>query len=211
MSTTKVVVDFTNYPAPGLVPIAQLIHTKMTSNAVIFDDPSISMADLGTLVELYFTRLTVRRSNATADVLAFHETRDELEEELGALGGYVNSVAKGDAMVCDKSGFPTYITGAAANLSPPAPPMNLRLKHSGVSGGLIARYKPDRAASTNEVQVCTGDPNDAAGWTQHGIFRNGKAVLSGFTPGILLWVRVRTVGLAGVMGAWSDPAQIRII
>jgi hypothetical protein len=28
-------------------------------------------------------------------------------------------------------------------------------------------------------------------------------------PGGLLSVRVRTVGLKGVMGAWSDPAQIR--
>ena len=33
--------------------------------------------------------------------------------------------------------------------------------------------------------------------------------LSGFTPGTAIGVRVRTVGLKGVMGAWSDLAQIR--
>ena len=38
-----------------------------------------------------------------------------------------------------------------------------------------------------------------------------ERVLTGLTPGLLLWVRVRTVGLKGVMGAWSDPAQIRVL
>ena len=110
-----------------------------------------------------------------------------------------------------ESGFPTYTTGAAANPNPPAAPTNLRVKHSGVSGGVVARYKPDRRASTNEVQTCTGDPNEESAWSQYGIFRNGKAAMGGFAPGVLLWVRVRTVGLAGVMGAWSDPAQIRVL
>lgn len=32
-----------------------------------------------------------------------------------------------------------------------------------------------------------------------------------YTPGSILWVRVRTVGLGGVMGGWSDPAQIRVL
>jgi hypothetical protein len=36
-------------------------------------------------------------------------------------------------------------------------------------------------------------------------------VLYGFAPGVLLWVRVRTVGLAGVMSVWIDPAQIRVL
>jgi len=66
---------------------------------------------------------------------------------------------------------------------------DLRLKHAGIPGTIIAE----------------------ASWTQHGIFQGGKAVLSGLTPGAIIWVRVRTVGLAGVMGAWSDPAQIRVL
>jgi hypothetical protein len=35
--------------------------------------------------------------------------------------------------------------------------------------------------------------------------------MSGFTPGVVVWVRVRTVDLRGVMGAWSDPAQLRVL
>jgi hypothetical protein len=63
----------------------------------------------------------------------------------------------------------------------------------------------------NEVHTTTADPNDEASWTQYGIFHGNKAVLTGLTPGLLFWVRVRTVGLKGVMGAWSDPAQIRVL
>ena len=31
------------------------------------------------------------------------------------------------------------------------------------------------------------------------------------TPGALVWIRVRTCGLKGVMGAWRDPAQVRVV
>ena len=55
------------------------------------------------------------------------------------------------------------------------------------------------------------DPNVEANWKSYGMFSGGKAVLSGFTPGTTVWVRARTVGLKGVMGAWSDPAKIMVV
>jgi hypothetical protein len=32
-----------------------------------------------------------------------------------------------------------------------------------------------------------------------------------FPPGAVIWVRVRTVGLKGVMSAWSDPAKLMVV
>ena len=43
------------------------------------------------------------------------------------------------------------------------------------------------------------------------LFGGGKATIGSLTPGVLVWIRVRTCGLKGVMGAWSDPAQIRVV
>ena len=80
-----------------------------------------------------------------------------------------------------------------------------------VSGSITIRYKTDRQPSTNEIQANHGDPNVAADWGTKGIFRGGRADLTGLTPGTVVWVRVRTVGLKGVMGAWSDPGQIRVL
>ena len=66
-------------------------------------------------------------------------------------------------------------------------------------------------AAVGNVQANTGDPNNEADWQTKGIFKGGRAELDGFTPGTLVWVRVRSVGLKGVMGVWSDPAQIRVM
>lgn len=44
-----------------------------------------------------------------------------------------------------------------------------------------------------------------------GLFQRDRADPTGLTPGVVLWVRVRTIGLRGVMGAWGDPAQIRVL
>ena len=73
------------------------------------------------------------------------------------------------------------------------------------------RFKPERSPSSNEVQINLGDPNNEAGWVQKALIRGGKVEIDGFPPGIVVWVRVRTMGLKGVMGVWSDPAQIRTL
>lgn len=211
MSKTKVIVDFTDYTAADLAPVARHIGSRMTANAATFDAPPVTMAALATLIDTYEARLIARAGRGTAAILALNETRDELEARLADLGNYVNSVAKGDARICEQSGFPTYTTSRRPDPSPPAAPANLRLKHAGIEGSVIARYQSARRSGVNEVHTTTTDPNDEASWSQYGIFHGNRAVLTGLTPGSILWVRVRTVGLAGVMGAWSDPAQIRVL
>jgi|ERR1051325_1121997 hypothetical protein len=211
MENTKAVIDFSGYSAPELGPVAHTIHDQMVLNAATFTAPTVTMAAFQTLITTYDTKLIARASRATADLMAFNVAREALDEALGVLGNYVNGIAKGDAMIVEKSGFPFYTTSRTTDTSPPAAPIDLRLRHGELSGSIVARYKADRHPSTNEVQVNLGDPNNAAGWQTKGMFQGGKAVMDGFTPGTLIWVRVRTVGLKGVMGAWSDPAEIRVL
>jgi hypothetical protein len=211
MNNTKAIINFSDYTAAELGPVAQSIHDQMTANAATFATPPVTMAALQTLVTSYDEKLVARASRAKTDVLAFNEAREALEEALSVLGGYVNGIAKGDPMVVNESGFPAYETTHAPDNTPPAAPTNLRLRQGDVSGAVVARYKADRTPSTNEVQITTGDPNNEASWQTKGMFQGGRAEMDGFTPGTLVWVRVRTVGLKGVMGAWSDPAQIRVL
>ena len=98
-----------------------------------------------------------------------------------------------------------------SDTTPPGAPANLRLKHSELPGGFIARYKPRKPNSINEVQTSTGDPNNEADWSQKGIIKGGRAEIMGFPPGTVVWVRVRTLGIKNIKGVWSDPAQIRIL
>ena len=208
---TKAIIEFSSYTAAELTPVAQTIHDKMTANAAAFVTPSISMASLATLLSTYGQKLAARASNANADVLAFHAARAALEGALHDLGIYVNFIAKGDAALVEKSGFPSYTigTGATPGHSPiPAAPTDVKLRLGDLPNSVIARFKPDRPASFNVAQINIGDPNNEAGWHTASQGTGGKITLSGLTPATILWVRIATVGPGGQLGAWSDPAKI---
>ena len=211
MSNIKAIIDFTGYTAADLGPVAQTIHDKMTANAATFPTPPLTMPELATLIGTLSTTLAAKASRATAATIAFNIARHELEGALSAVGGYVNQVAKGDAVIVEKSGVPSYDTAHTPDTAPPAAPTDLRLRQGDLSGQVVARYHPGRQKSMNEVQTCTGDPNVEANWHFAGMFSGGKATLAGIAPGTNLWVRVRTAGIKGVMGAWSDPAKIMVV
>jgi hypothetical protein len=208
---TKAIIDFSSYTGPDLLPASQKIHTDMTANAVIFDAPPVTMAAFDTLIGTFEQALEDKASKATADVVAFTVARNDLETALGMLGNYVNIKANGDPSIVVKSGFPSYETTRVPDTNPPAAPENLSVRQGDLSGSIVARYRPDRQRSVNDIQTNTGDPNNASDWKPAGLFTGGKAVLGGFVPGTTVWVRVRTVGLKGVMGAWSDPAKIMVV
>lgn len=211
MNKVKAIINFSDYADGDLPPAAQTIHDEMTTNAATFPSPPVTMTALQTMITTYTTALTEKTSHATSDMVAFKAAREALVTGLASLGNYVNSVAKGDLTIVEQSGFPYYSTTHVADDAQPDAPANLRLRHGKVSGVIEALYKPDREGSMNEVQKCTGDPAVEANWAQVGIFNGSKASIEGLTPGGLVTIRVRTCGRKGVMGAWSDIAQIRVL
>jgi hypothetical protein len=182
----------------------------MTGAAATFTAPPVTMANFQTVIDAADGALSKKASKATADNIAFDVARNDLESALTDLGSYVNIVAKGDATIVEASGFPSYQTTRTVDTSPPAAPQNLVLRQGDLSGSVLARFRASRDRSMNEVQTNTGDPGVEANWKTAGMFSGGKASLNGFTPGTTVWVRVRTAGLKGVMGAWSDPAKIMV-
>jgi len=208
---TKAIIDFSGYTGPELLPASQTIHDEMTTNAAVFTAPPTAMPALQTLIDAFSAALNKKASKATADIVAFNVARNDLETALTGLGNYVNTVANGDPAIVVQSGIPSYETVRTPDVNPPAAPQNLVVRQGDLSGTLIVRYQPDRQHSINDVQVNTADPNKDSDWRPAGMFSGGKANLGGFTPGTVVWVRVRTVGLKGVMGAWSDPAKIMVV
>lgn len=211
MSKFKAVIDLSGYQAAQLTPTAQSVHDAMLAEAATFDDPPITMPDFQNHITTYGQKLAARESGASADQLAYEVARHDLESDLGELGAYVNLVAKGDQAIVNSSGFPSYDTARTADPNPPAAPTDLRLRQNSLSGSFTARYHVERGRSINEIQTNAGDPGNEAGWKPAGLFSGGKATLNNVVPGTVLWVRVRTVGIRGVMGAWSDPAKIMVV
>ncbi|SRR5581483_32118 len=211
MSKIKAILDFSGYSAGDLGPIAQTIHDSMLGNAATFTSPPVTMPSLQTLIDTFDQKLAAKASRATVDIAAFNDAREALEIALADLGSYVNQVAKGDATIVALSGFPSYDTARTIDTSPPAAPENLTVRQGDLSGSCVVRYRPDRTPSMNDIETCLGDPNVEANWKHYGTFSGGKATLDGFTPGTTVWIRVRTIGLKGVMGAWSDPGKIIVV
>lgn len=123
----------------------------------------------------------------------------------------MNGIAKGDPVIVEQSGFPSYTAGRTNSSALPGAPQNLRLRHGPLSGTIVARYRQQGQRSTNEAQTCTGDPTVESNWQYAEAYRNGRALIRGLPVGSTVWVRIRTAGPGGAMRPWSDPGKIVVI
>jgi hypothetical protein len=207
----KAITDFSGYPGSDLITSSQTISDAMTPIMSQFPNCPLTMAAFDTLIENCNTALKKKASKAIADTAAFNVARALLEEGLAGIGSCVNTVAKGDLQIVLSTAFPYYETNNTPDYSAPEAPTNLVLRQGDSSGEAVGRYRPRRRKSMNEVQKCTGDPNTEANWQTVGMFSGGKATLPGIVPGTTIWVRVRTIGLENVRGAWSETGKIMVV
>lgn len=208
---TKAVISFSVTKNARLSILAQSIHNSLAKNAATFGTLPVDLATLSALIQEYDTYLRAKIDRSIRANVLFQEVRRKLEAALSKLGNHVNNVANGSATIVEQSGFPSYTTHRTRSSGPPPAPQKLRLKHGHVSGEIIARYQPGRRPSMNEVELSTDSPADETVWRRIGTFSAGRAVLSGLTPGELVWVRVRTLGIKNTHSDWSNPAQIRVL
>jgi hypothetical protein len=69
-------------------------------------------------------------------------------------------------------------------------------------GELNAQWDPVHGAKTYEVQT-SPDPFTATSWSKTKSVTPSSVVLTGFTSGARIWVRVRAIGTGGE-GNWSS-------
>ena len=211
MAYAKAVVDLSKYPDGGLAGPCTTIHEKLVENAATFPNLPLTMAVFKTQLDTWVAALGESLKGGTDRTNAKNAARAILEQSIFDLGTYVNLVAKGDQAIIDLSGFPSYTTGRTQSTGGvDFVPENVRWEDGTVGGQAILRWKGDGSHAMYEVQTCTGDPNTEANWTYRGSFSGGRAVLDGFTPGVVIWGRVRKIGKGGEVGNWSDPAQMRV-
>jgi hypothetical protein len=211
MENYKAVTDLSGYVETELGPTAQSIHDGMSDAAATFDEPPVTMETLQANIEDLGKKWVAKAGGAYSATIAFNTSRAQIEADVSDLGGYVNTVAKGDESILILSNFPYYNTTRTADYSAPGAPTKLVMRQSDVSGSFTVRYRPSRRPSTNEVQTCEGNPAVESNWKTVGLFTSGKATVRNITPGTVIWVRVRTIGLQNVMGAWSDPAKLMVV
>jgi hypothetical protein len=212
MSTIKAVINYSKFADDSLATTAQAGHDGVAGATTTFATPTPAMATFQTHIDTYTAALAaVTASPGHEATLAKNAARDVVEEDLATLGKYVNLIANGDATIVALSGLPSYDTAASPPAAVRPAPTNLSVKHGTASGSVKLRFKQSVSGDPAEVQTCTSDPNVDANWSHFTTLPNSSGLLEGFTPGVLLWVRVRSIGPGGEKGAWSDPAQIRVL
>lgn len=214
MNTYKAVINFARRTSPEIKTLAGYILDSMSANADVFDKPPVTFEDFQAQISDFTAKLLARAGNATVDVVAARDARAAMLDTLRQLGNYVNSKARGSLEVLILSGFPYYDTRRARGsepFAPPEPPHGLVLRHGAVSGMILLRFKAELPTAANIVQVSLEGPQDEAVWQGRGTHYSRRLTLSGFPPGVLVYVRVRTIGRGGSLSDWSQVAQIRTL
>jgi hypothetical protein len=75
----------------------------------------------------------------------------------------------------------------------------------------VLRFTPPLGRVSNEVVVNLNDPNVSSEWQSRGIFQTNIVPLNGFASGIVVRVRVRSIGPDARQGLWSSEADIRTL
>jgi hypothetical protein len=83
------------------------------------------------------------------------------------------------------------------------------LKH-GQPKSILVSYNKVSGAGSNEIQICTGAPNDEASWRTVGTYSQCRVEVPGLEPGSRVHVRVRCHG-TGTPGPWSEVVSIIVL
>ena len=84
------------------------------------------------------------------------------------------------------------------------------LKHTGISGYLIAVIKRAKNGATVEVQTTTKNPADESSWDSIGIYTKARIDLKGNEPASTIYIRSR-YHEGGNTGRWSTPVGIIVL
>lgn len=194
MKTVQTVkISFVKYRDPNLGVIAGHILSCMNGNPD-FPDPIPVLADITTALEAYEKGLKNAESRAALDVRLKNEARRTLTLLLKELGLYIISVAKGDVVMMERSGFPLSKVPSPRTTSNPGP---VTLKRGNSSGKMEAFIKPERPSHSYLFQITNSDPAlGEVSWDSYGSTVN-KFVFTGLVRGSQYWVRVVAIGPRG--------------
>jgi hypothetical protein len=130
--------------------------------------------------------------------------RKKAELALTTLASLTASVAQGNAVVILDTQMPLRRKRTPVGRLPA--PADLRAEASDFEGACDLTWELVKGSSVYEVEHKLQE--DSAPWQRSVIVTASKARVSGLTPGVLYYFRVRAVGSAGP-GTWSDMALRR--
>lgn len=202
----KIKLNLNNMNGDQVVSLALQIKTAMTGNAN-FTTPNPPLLALGTGITNAQAAIAAYNTGVAAlDVLKTN--RDSAVTALAGLvrqeASYVDNIANGSASIIQSAGM-----GLQAQRTPSGVPdmvQNLALTTGDNAGEIDAQWDPVKGVKISYDLQWTTTPATDASWKDLPGTTKSKAVLTGFTSGQQIYLRVRAKGTGGT-GAWSQVAS----
>jgi hypothetical protein len=187
-----------------LVTISGGIIDSMTDNAA-YPAPFPKLDEVIAARDAYVTLVNAYgRDQASLD--ARKQARGVLVQLLRDLALYVLHASKGDRAVLIASGFPVQKQRAASGQL--APPQNVRLRRTRLSGSLLALCTAVRSARAYQWRWAVAATPTA--WTQAEPSTTSRFTVDGLVPGTTYIAQVRVIGTRGPSD-WSDSATMMAV
>jgi hypothetical protein len=189
----------------ALVSKGRVLISKMTGNPT-FPSPTPTLAELQTAVNELQDAISAAAFGDRQKISERNTKYDALYLLITRLGGYVSSVAAGNADAVLSSGFDVRRRNTPAQ--PVAPPIDVRASRTSVQGRVEVQWAPDRGARSYVVEMTTTDPAEGnTVWAPCGFTTRTKLYVDGLAIGKFYWFRVKAVGTRENSG-FSDVALV---
>lgn len=209
------IIAFTRMPEDDFYAKAEAINAALSANPNFpgpWADPLVGPAELNDLFEAYQAAYNAALNKDVVKVSLRKTARAALMVYLRKLAGYLELVADGDTAKLLTTGYA--LRGAPGPGPGPGPlpaPVEFTTRHGPLSGQLIGRARKLRGAGSYELQICIGDPGVEANWKFFAAYVSATRMeISGQTPGVKVWARLRGLSTAGP-GKWTDPFGLMVI
>ena len=147
--------------------------------------------------------MAVSQNGGKTDTLLRNKRRDEVEDFVRQLAGYVEAQCTDDEEKISSTGFE--VRKAPAPVGVPVAPQNLRARRGVLGGEVNVRWDSVKGRLMYALYINSGDPNVEEGWTLLLQTSKNYYVAEGLTSDHVYYFRVQAIGVAGT-GPVSDSA-----
>lgn len=202
----KLIINYSSLGEAAFVTQSLAIVNGLTGNARF---PLPWPTDIPTLAELttaqseYATAVTAAIDRDKGKIADRNAKREILADMIREIAPHLESIADGDIVALESTGYALSKERSAPTDIPDAP-TGLKLRNGSMPGSLVASAKAPKGAGSFETQVCTGDPAVPANWHTVAQTTSSRGVeLNGLQRGVDHYVRMRAIGSKGP-GPWSN-------
>lgn len=200
----RIKLNLRNLSIPDKVQKGRQIVTAMTNNTNFPNahPPLPTVTDALATLEKSYASVQVAKADVKAKASAQDDANVKVDQILGQLAAYVESIAGNDEKIITSAGLTTKATRSAPIFL--SPPQGLSATAGDHEGVIELSWKKVPHAKSYTIQM-SPDPPTPESWAHAAIATASTATIENLMSGKRFWFRVAAIGSMGQSG-WSEPA-----